>query len=185
MRIKSYKLVLVDDDGNETTLVPAASEIEQPEPSIYAEDGFSQEMKYGVCVRWKEYDDLLDEMLATGDEFDVRTANEAKRWLCVWLPTREYSDEQLKIIKFHFNRGMGSWFGGKILNHFGFYPNMEDVNDRDLRAPDAFTPCTTWDYKQVQPNLNLLLSNIRNRAAHYRQRGTPGAPQVSPGGSGA
>ena len=180
MKVKNYTITLVDDEGVEYTVASTANQPDTPEPSIYAEDGFSQEMKYGVCVRWDEYDNLIDEMITTGDQFDVRAAQEAKPWLCVWLPTRAYTDEQLKIIKFHFNRGMGSWFGGKIMNHFGFYPNIEDANDRDLRAPDAFTPCTTWDYKQVQPNLNLLLSNLRNRAAHYRQRGTPGAPKPSP-----
>lgn len=183
MEIKDYTLTLVDDQGLEHTIssgpVAAPAEVEKP---FYDPAGFSYESLYEVCVRYKPYDDYIAELMTKGDEFDVRAAAEAKPWLCVWVPGRAYTEAQLEVINFHFQRGAKNWFGMKVLNQFGFYPNIADAGDRDKRAPEAFTPCITWDYTKVHENLYLLLSNLKNRAAYYRQRGTPGAPVPSPQG---
>lgn len=167
MKITEYKVKIVDDLGNEFEIASDAPAADPVEESIYAEDGFSKEAKFGCCYRNQGLDQWLDSLIADGDEYEKAFAESAPRWFCLRLPSREpYDDFADQVLKMNWMR----------VQKYGMSPQMvlmgfkQFAEDNEL-IDGIVTPIRYFNPSKVHEYLEDGVKYVWRNAIEYSRTG--------------
>ncbi len=155
-------------NGEVFQVVRLAEDKPAPEPEIiYLEDGYSKEMKYGMCVRSQAFDAFLDELMQ-GDAYEKGVAANAPRWFCLYLPSRQYDDAAYDLLKANYMDNYSFSMSNQMIMG-GFRTDPEADTLSNFRTPVRY-----FDRKSVYKYfLDGVKSWVNNRIAYDRQRGNP------------
>jgi len=139
----------------------------------YAEDGYSVETKYGICVRSKWLDEYLDKMMK-GDIYEQAVAAKTPRWFCMAIDGREYTVEALNTLKANYWDGYQFTWGNQMVWQYFITPDGDTVKD-------IVTPIQGFEYMAVDKLFVAGMTYmLENDVKHRRAQANPNLPKPSP-----